>query len=59
MREKHFGSNFKEPSKMTPFWRLFLGALNDFMLKVLMVAAVIEIAVEVGLSDDHKRKTGK
>lgn len=59
MREKHFGSNFKEPPKMTPFWRLFLGALNDFMLKVLMVAAVIEIAVEVGLSDDNKRKTGK
>lgn len=58
-RQAAFGTNFKAPPKINPYWRLFLGALDDFMLKFLMVCAVIELAIEVGFADDHERQTGK
>ncbi len=57
-RKEQFGNNMKTPPKITPYWRLFLGALNDFMLKFLMVCAVIELAIEVGFADPHERQTG-
>ena len=44
---------------MSPFWRLFLNALNDFMLKLLLVCACIDIAIEVGFADNEERETGK
>ncbi len=40
---------------MTPYWRLFLGALDDFMLRFLLVCAVIELSIEVGFADEHER----
>ena len=44
---------------MTPYWRLFLGALDDFMLKFLMACACIELSIEVGFAEPEERKTGK
>lgn len=41
LREDQFGSNFKAPPKMTPYWRLFLNALEDFMLRFLLVCACV------------------
>jgi len=58
-RAAHFGSNYKAPPKMTPYWRLFLGALDDFMLRFLLVCAVIELSIEVGFADHEERNTGK
>ncbi len=45
-RNQFFSSNYKAPPKMTPYWRLFLNALDDFMLKFLSVCAVIELVIE-------------
>lgn len=58
-RQAQFGSNFKAAPKMTPYYRLFLGALDDFMLKFLLVCAVIELSIEVGFAEHDERKTGK
>lgn len=58
-RAAHFGSNYKAPPRMTPYWKLFLGALDDFMLRFLLVCAVIELSIEVGFADAHERNTGK
>ena len=46
-REAQYGSNYKAPPTRTPFCRLFLGALDDFMLKLLMVCAVVSITVDM------------
>jgi magnesium-transporting ATPase (P-type) len=58
-RAAQFGSNYKAPPKMTPYWRLFIGALDDFMLRFLLVCAVIELSIEVGFADHEERNTGK
>ena len=42
-REAHFGSNMKTPKPRTPFCKLFFGALEDFMLRLLLVCACISI----------------
>jgi uncharacterized membrane protein YciS (DUF1049 family) len=34
---------------------LLYDALNDFTLKILIVAAIVSIAIEVGTADDHER----
>ena len=44
-REDDFGSNRKDPPKISGFWYLFFSAMNDFMLKILIVAAVISITI--------------
>ena len=58
-REEHFGSNYKEPQKRTPFCRLFLGALEDFMLRLLLVCAVISISIDMGFASKSDRSHGK
>jgi magnesium-transporting ATPase (P-type) len=58
-REEQFGSNFKAPQKMTPYWRLFLNALEDFMLRFLLVCACVQLSIEVGFAEPEKRKMGK
>jgi Ca2+ transporting ATPase len=58
-REEHFGSNYKEPQKRTPFCRLFMGAMEDFMLRLLLVCAVISISIDMGFADEHDRSHGK
>ena len=58
-RDEQYGSNKKPPMKRTPFITLFLGALDDFMLKLLLVCAVVSISIEVGFADESHRSTGK
>ena len=52
IRRELFGSNYKEPQERTPFLELLLGALDDFMLKLLIVCAIVIIPVEVGFAKD-------
>jgi hypothetical protein len=60
IRVQHFGTNKKDPPVRTPFCVFFWKALDDFMLKLLLVCAVINIGFEVGFAEDDKhRKTGK
>lgn len=40
-RTAAFSTNYKAPPVMTPYYKLFFGALDDFMLKFLLVCAVI------------------
>lgn len=58
-REDHFGTNRKPPPKKVSFCRLFCGALDDFMLKLLLVCACISIAIDVGFSEPEDRSHGK
>ncbi len=44
---------------MTPYWRLFLNAMEDFMLRFLLVCAVVELGIEVGFAEHDERQTGK
>ena len=57
-REFSFGSNYKEPPKRTPFCKIFIGALEDFMLRVLLVCAVISISIDMGFAEEHERSHG-
>lgn len=59
VREQFFSSNYKAPPKMTPYWRLFLHALDDFMLKFLSVCAVVQLVIEVSTADESHRSTCK
>lgn len=36
-RDAHFGSNQKDPPQRSGFWSLFIEALDDLMLKILIV----------------------
>ena len=54
-REIFFGHNKKPPAKTVSFWSLFFGALDDFMLKLLLVCACISISIDVGFADPADR----
>jgi len=59
-RLSHFGTNRKDPPERTPYWQFFIKAIDDFMLKLLLVCAVIDIGFEVGFAhDNEERSTGK
>lgn len=45
-RDQVFGTNYKEPPTRTPFFELLLGALDDIMLKILMVCAIVSMTVD-------------
>ena len=54
-RDAQFGSNYKPPPKRTPFCTFFLAAMDDFMLKILLVCAFLSIAIDMSLADaDHR-----
>ena len=58
-RTEFFGNNYREPIKAKKFCTIFLEALDDFMLKVLLVAATGSLAFEyIGADADHY-STGK
>jgi len=58
IRTSIFGTHHKDPPERTPFLTLVLGALDDFMLKLLLVCATVIIPVEVGFAHDAaERKT--
>ena len=54
-----FGSNQKAALKTNPYWKLLLGALDDFMLKFLLVCAVVDLVIEVAFSEPEERSHGK
>jgi hypothetical protein len=57
---KHFGTNQKDMPPRTPYCDFFIKAIDDFMLKLLLVCATINIGFEVGFAhDNNERKTGK
>lgn len=58
-RELVFGSNKKPPMKRVSFITLFIGALDDFMLKLLLVCACISVSIDVGFADPGDRSHGK
>ena len=58
-RAKHFGDNFRPPLVAKSFCKIFWEALDDFMLKVLLVAATGSLIFEyIGADPDHY-STGK
>jgi magnesium-transporting ATPase (P-type) len=58
-REDAFGTNKADPPSRTPFCELFMGVLEDFMLRLLLVCAVISIGFDEGFAkDSHERLTG-
>jgi len=60
IRVKHFGTNMKDMPPRTPYCAFFMKAIDDFMLKLLLVCATINIGFEVGFAHDEKeRKVGK
>jgi hypothetical protein len=55
IRTNVFGTHHKDPPQRTPFLTLVLEALDDFMLKLLLICATVIIPVEVGFADEHER----
>jgi Ca2+ transporting ATPase len=55
IRDQVFGSNFKAPLERTPFCKLLLAALDDFMLKILIVCAFFSIGVDMGFATPEER----
>lgn len=49
-RKMAFGSNHKEGPQRTKFCDLLLGALDDFMLKILIVCAIFSIVVDTSFA---------
>ena len=54
-RDEMYGSNRKEPPKRTGLCKLFLMALDDLMLKILLVSSVISIIVSMIFAEDDER----
>jgi len=53
-RSSFFGNNYREPLKAKTFCKIFFEALDDFMLKVLIVAATGSLIFEyIGADPDH------
>jgi magnesium-transporting ATPase (P-type) len=45
-RVRCYDSNMKEPPTRTPFYMLLYAALDDIMLKILMVCAIVSMVVD-------------
>jgi len=58
-RTQQFGNNYREALKAKSWASLFLAALDDFMLKVLIVAAIFSITFDMILATPEHRKHGK
>ncbi|KRX11210.1 P-type ATPase, cytoplasmic domain N [Pseudocohnilembus persalinus] len=54
-RERAFSSNRKKIAPPKGFCKLLFDALNDFTLKILIVAAIVSIIIEVSTSESHER----
>lgn len=53
-RISQFGTNRKDPPERTPYWEFFKKAIDDFMLKLLLVCAVVDIGFETGFANDDE-----
>lgn len=58
-RVRHFGTNRKDPPERTPYWEFFIKAIDDFMLKLLLVCACVDIGFGVGFAAPEDRSHGK
>ena len=58
-RTLHFGNNNRPPLKAKTFCKIFFEALDDFMLKVLIVAATLSLVCEYIAADPDHYSTGK
>ena len=58
-RTNHFGNNYRAPLKAKTFCKIFFEALDDFMLKVLLVAATLSLICEYIAADEDHYSTGK
>ena len=56
-RVRLFGDNVKYEPPLSTFCELFKEALDDFILKILIVASLLSIIIEVAVADDAKKKT--
>jgi Ca2+-transporting ATPase len=52
-RKVAFGSNHKDGPQRTPFCDLLLGALDDFMLKILIGCAIFSIVVDTSFATEE------
>ena len=58
-RTEKFGNNYR-PEPVAKSWiSLFIGALNDQMLKLLICCAALSITLDMILSEPHERSHGK
>ena len=53
-RLKHFGTNKKDPPVRTPYWKFFVKAIDDFMLKLLLVCACVDIGFGLGFNSESR-----
>jgi P-type Ca2+ transporter type 2B len=53
-RDKTFGDNVKEPTVRSTFFSLFMEALDDLMLKILIVCAFISIIINMIFEEEHR-----
>ena len=58
-RVEQFGTNKKDPPVRTPFCTFFIKAIDDFMLKLLLVCACIDIGFGLGFAEPEDRSHGK
>jgi hypothetical protein len=56
IRERVYGTNHKDPPGRTGFCNMVLDALDDFMLKLLIVCAIVSIIVEIGFNVHNPAK---
>lgn len=56
-RAAQYGDNKRYDPPLSTFWELFLEALDDFILKILIAASLVSIVVEVATVESSKRKT--
>jgi hypothetical protein len=55
-REYYFGSNYRPPHKKTPYIVFLFEALNDFVLKILLLCGFISIGLKMAFADKHHRR---
>lgn len=58
-RREYYGHNELPKLEAEGFWEKFFGALEDFMLKVLITAGCFSIIVDMVTSNADERKTGR
>ena len=52
-----FGSNVKYEPPLKTFCQLFKQALDDLILKILIVASILSIVIQVAVADNAKKQT--
>ena len=58
-RTAFFGNNYRPPKVAKTFCKIFFETLDDFMLKVLLVAATLSLVCEYIAADEDHYSTGK